>query len=55
MIGVVCCLAEVGSGVSFSYNDYNYDNSNSNVSSHIAQKELAAQTLPAWQKITNKI
>ena len=41
------------SGLSLSYNNYDYDNSNTNVSSHLCQKILIAQTLPTWQKITH--
>lgn len=37
-------------GSSFSDHDYNYDNTNTNVSSHLCSRYFAAQTLPLGKK-----
>ena len=47
--GVVCSL----SGLSLSYNNYDYDNSNTNVSSHLCRKFFVTQTLATVQNITH--
>ena len=62
----MCCSVSSGSAPGFSYNDYNYDNSNSNVSSHICKKNNSTRlanmakkqgfnrALVAKAKMTNK-
>lgn len=39
-----------GSGFSLSYNDYDDWNTNTNVSSHLCNKNIAAQALPLGKK-----
>lgn len=46
-------MSWVVSGSGLSYNDYDNNYSNSNVSSHLC-KFFAAQTLPTWQKMIHE-
>jgi hypothetical protein len=48
----LCVRVVSGASSGLSYNDYDNDNSNTNVSSHLCEKIMAAQTMQTLQKNT---